>query len=44
MLYQHRSDVFQDVAAYDYTSPGFNITGDRPEQIKGDPLIALRAE
>ena len=34
-IYQHRSDVFQDVAAYDYTSPGFNITGDRPEQIKG---------
>jgi len=34
-IYQHRTDVFQDVAAYDYTSPGFNITGDRPEQIKG---------
>jgi len=34
-IYQHRTDVFQDIAAYDYTSPGFNLTGDRPEQIKG---------
>jgi predicted permease len=34
-LYQRQSSVFQDVAAYDFTSPGFNLTGDRPEQLHG---------
>ena len=33
--YQHQTSVFQDIAAFDFTSPGFNITGDRPEQIHG---------
>jgi len=34
-LYQRQTNVFQDVAAYDFTSPGFNLTGDRPEQLHG---------
>ncbi len=34
-LYQRETSVFQDVAAYDFTSPGFNLTGDRPEQLHG---------
>jgi predicted permease len=34
-IYQQQTNVFQEVAAYDFTSPGFNITGDRPEQIRG---------
>jgi predicted permease len=34
-LYQRQTAVFQDVAAYDFTSPGFNFTGDRPEQLHG---------
>ncbi len=34
-LYQRQTAVFQDVAAYDFTSPGFNLTGDRPEQLHG---------
>jgi len=34
-LYQRQTSVFQDVAAYDFTSPGFNLTGDRPEQLRG---------
>jgi predicted permease len=34
-LYQRQASVFQDVAAYDFTSPGFNLTGDRPEQLHG---------
>ena len=34
-LYERQTNVFQDVAAYDFTSPGFNLTGDRPEQLQG---------
>jgi predicted permease len=34
-LYERQTSVFQDVAAYDFTSPGFNLTGDRPEQLHG---------
>jgi len=34
-LYQRQTAVFEDVAAYDFTSPGFNLTGDRPEQLHG---------
>ena len=34
-IWQQQSNVFQDVAAYDFGGPGFNITGDRPEQVKG---------
>ena len=33
--YQRQTSVFQEVAAYDFTGPGFNLTGDRPEQIHG---------
>jgi len=34
-LWQQQSSVFQDVAAYDYAGPGFNITGDRPQVVHG---------
>jgi predicted permease len=34
-VYQRQISAFQDVAAYDFTSPGFNLTGDRPEQLRG---------
>lgn len=34
-VYQRQTNVFQEVAAYDFTSPGFNLTGDRPEQLHG---------
>jgi putative ABC transport system permease protein len=33
--WQQQTSVFQEVAAYDNQGPGFNITGDRPEQIHG---------
>jgi putative ABC transport system permease protein len=33
--YQRQSSVLQDVAAYDFGGPGFNITGGRPEQVHG---------
>ena len=33
--YEHQKSVFQEVAAFDFTSPGFNLTGDRPEQLHG---------
>jgi putative ABC transport system permease protein len=33
--YQRQTQVFQEVAAYDMAGPGFNLTGDRPEQIRG---------
>lgn len=33
--YQRQSSVLQDVAAFDFGGPGFNITGDRPEQVHG---------
>jgi predicted permease len=33
--WQQQTSVFQEVAAYDWTGPGFNIAGDRPEQIHG---------
>jgi len=33
--WQQQTSIFQEVAAYDNQGPGFNITGDRPEQIHG---------
>jgi predicted permease len=30
-----QTSVFQDVAAYDFGGPGFNLTGGRPEQVHG---------
>ena len=33
--YQKQTSVFKEVAAYDNAGPGFNLTGDRPEQIHG---------
>jgi putative ABC transport system permease protein len=34
-VWQHQTSVFQEVAAYDFSGPGFNVTGDRPEQVHG---------
>ena len=34
-IWQQQTSVFSDVAAYDTSGPGFNLTGDRPEQIHG---------
>ena len=34
-LSQQQTSVFQDVAAFDWGGPGFNLTGDRPEQVRG---------
>ena len=33
--WQQQTSAFQEVAAYDTSGPGFNITGDRPEQVHG---------
>jgi predicted permease len=33
--WQRLTSVFAEVAAYDFGGPGFNITGDRPEQVHG---------
>jgi predicted permease len=33
--YQRQTSVFKEVAAYDNAGPGFNLTGDRPEQLRG---------
>lgn len=34
-FYQRQTSVFQEVAAYDMAGPGFNLTGERPEQLQG---------
>ena len=34
-LWQQQTSAFQDVAAYDFGGPGFNLTGDQPEQVHG---------
>jgi putative ABC transport system permease protein len=34
-VWEQQANVFQDVAAYDFGGPGFNLTGDRPEQVHG---------
>jgi putative ABC transport system permease protein len=33
--YRRQARVFKEVAAYDNAGPGFNLTGDRPEQVHG---------
>jgi putative ABC transport system permease protein len=33
--WQQQTSVFQDVAAYDFGGPGFNLTGALPEQVHG---------
>jgi len=33
--WQQQTSIFKDVAAYDFTGPGFNITGGRPELVHG---------
>jgi predicted permease len=32
---ERQTDVFQNVAAYDIWGPGFNLTGDHPEELQG---------
>jgi predicted permease len=34
-IWQQQTSVFKEVAAYDFAGPGFNITGDQPEQVHG---------
>jgi hypothetical protein len=34
-FYQRQTCVFKEVAAYDFAGPGFNLTGERPEQVRG---------
>ena len=34
-FFHRQTSVFQEVAAYDDGGPGFNITGERPEQVHG---------
>ncbi len=34
-LYQQQTTIFQGVGAYDLGGPGFNLTGQRPEQVPG---------
>ncbi len=34
-IWQQQTSVFKEVAAYDFSGPGFNITGERPEQVHG---------
>jgi putative ABC transport system permease protein len=34
-VWEQQTTVFQDVAAYDFGGPGFNLTGARPEQVHG---------
>jgi predicted permease len=33
--WREQTSVFQDVTAYDFGGPGFNLTGDHPEQVHG---------
>src|SRR6202167_2162700 len=35
VLFEQQTSVFQDVAAYDWGGPGYNLTGDPPEQVRG---------
>jgi putative ABC transport system permease protein len=35
MLWRQQTSAFEDVAAYDFGGPGYNLTGDRPEQVHG---------
>ena len=34
-IYQEQTNIFKDVAAYDFAGPGFNVTGGRPELVHG---------
>ena len=33
--YQRQTSLFKEVAAYDVAGPGYNLTGDRPQQLHG---------
>jgi putative ABC transport system permease protein len=34
-LYQQQTGIFEDIGGYDLGGPGFNLTGERPEQVPG---------
>ena len=34
-IYEQQTSIFSEVAGHDFAGPGFNLTGDRPEQIHG---------
>ncbi len=34
-FFQRQTSIFQDIAGYDIAGPGFNLTGDHPEQLHG---------
>ena len=34
-IWQQQTSAFKEIAAYDFAGPGFNITGERPEQVHG---------
>jgi predicted permease len=33
--WQRQTSIFKEVAAFDWSGPGYNITGERPEQVHG---------
>ncbi len=39
-FYQRQTKVFKEVVAYDNAGPGFNLTGDHPEQVHGIHVTA----
>src|SRR6201999_3875320 len=34
-VYQRQSSIFEEIGAYDLGGPGFNLTGEHPEQVPG---------
>ncbi len=34
-IWREQTSIFKDIGAYDFSGPGFNITGDRPELVHG---------
>ncbi len=34
-VFARQTSIFKDIAAYDIAGPGFNLTGERPEQLRG---------
>jgi putative ABC transport system permease protein len=34
-VWREQTSIFKDIGAYDFSGPGFNITGDRPELVHG---------
>jgi predicted permease len=34
-IWQRQTSAFEEIGAYDFAGPGFNLTGDRPEHVPG---------